>query len=730
MCSAAAMASLPLSAEDDAELDRLDALVAMRRDREALPDLETLADAHPTHGVIVFLYAKALRRAGERAKAGEVLARAERLAPGDPYVGLGLAWSARDAGDLGRAAWLSTPARDVRSLRGEALAIAAQEREAAGDDGAARVLFLESYQAQPMLDVLAACEQLSDVERDPRGLRAPWPIGVVERRWLFGALQLDLSERARARFGELPPRQVLPSGCDHTANLAAAWAERAGVDRLALFRALADRGGFCDCEICLNASSQDDEDVEVLLVAGRIDGGFTQGSVLSSFFVLEEIDPPELAASVARDRETTARDDAFAVDRGPEGLAIPPQLVTDGLLSDLVVEMTRAPDPRLVVTLVVIAPDLLDPAGRSASELAVIARGGVTTLPLARPLSDRLRHTLPWVDAALDELERALPPRERATSLGRWDLGDAKSAGSRLLARGTTGQVIDLASDAAPRSSVPATLVLTRDGALAAWLETRRTRSDLVVEDRVRGERRVVATDRLRSALVLDPEARTIFAATSEEIIAITIASGERRALAVGNEVAISSDGRTLAISDERVTSITLLDREGRALAPPFRGRAPVFSPRGDRLAYLARTEGTNYQAHVLELADRSHRRVGPPCDEACWTSFALDGRALVFQARTARRRTPLDGDRVRVDDDEVLVFVDLTKDDASRVLFATTGGTLRIASPIAHPSQPLVALRTRDAPNVGERLVTIAIDDAREQVRASEPLTPVRWLA
>jgi hypothetical protein len=49
---------------------------------------------------------------------------------------------------------------------------------------------------------------------------------------------------------------------------------------------------------------------------------------------------------------------------------------------------------------------------------------------------------------------------------------------------------------------------------------------------------------------------------------------------------------------------------------------------------------------------------------------------------------------------------------------------------PLAHPHLPLVALRTKDAPRLGERLVSVGTDGlAKESVVASEPLTPSRWL-
>lgn len=729
------MATPALSPEERAELDRLDRLVGLGRDRDALRGLHALSDAHPAHGVVAFLHAKVLRRLGEHARAGEVLARAERLAPGDPHVGLGLAWVAADAGDLERAVALSSPALEVRALRGAALALRAREREAAGDGEAARALFLESYVASPHLDVLAACERLSGLPRADDADRAPWPMGPIERRWLFRALETELATRARARFGELPAQQVLSAGCDHGASLTVRWAERAGVERVALLRALADRGGFCDCEVCLNAARGDDDDVSVLLVAGRTEGGIPEGHALESFFVREDPAPPALSESPERDREERARDDAFAVRREPSGIVIPPQLVTDSLLADLVITLTSTREASLAVTLLVLAPDLVDHTLRPATELATLSTSGLTTLPLARPLSDTLRTALPWVEPSLTALEATLPPRTAATTAGRWELGVIDPLRPRLLARGQTGVAIDLhAPQPHEPQSVPSTLVLSRSGSHAAWLRARRTRSELVLEDRARGERHLIATDRFRGAPWIEADGTRILAAAGGEILELDARTRARRVLARGDELAISPDGRVLAIALERSASIVLVDRDGRTIAGPFVGRAPVFSPRGDRLAYLARErdrpEGTSFEARVLELADRAHRRVGPAYEEACWTTFALEGRALVFQARVARRWIPLEDGRSRLEEKERLFLVDLDGGDAVRELYATNGGSLRITSPLAHPHLPLVALRTKDAPRLGERLVTVGTDGlARETLVAREPLTPLRWL-
>ena len=64
---------------------------------------------------------------------------------------------------------------------------------------------------------------------------------------------------------------MLITGCDGTTRLTSAWAQRAGVDRPRLYQALASRGGYCDCEVLMNAAESDGHD-GFALVAGAIDG--------------------------------------------------------------------------------------------------------------------------------------------------------------------------------------------------------------------------------------------------------------------------------------------------------------------------------------------------------------------------------------------------------------------------------------------------------------------------
>ncbi|MBN8612948.1 MAG: DUF2695 domain-containing protein [Deltaproteobacteria bacterium] len=726
------MTSPRLSDDDLRELRRLDELCGLRRHDEALPGLAALVERNPAHGVSVFLYTKALRVTGGARLAGEVLARAARLSPGDPHVGLGLAWAARDAGDHARAVALSRPALEVASLRGEALAIGAREREVAGAPEQARALYLESYEALPMLDVLAACERLSGIEPASGGSPAPWPIGFVMRAWLFRALELELVARSRARFGDLPADRALTAGCDHGAALTARWADRAGVDRVSLYRALSDRGGFCDCEVVLNASREDDDEGSVLLVTGRVEGAIP-ARLAEDFFDEGTPAAPVLAESpkADRDRETT-RAQAFLAQQTAAGRAIAPQLALDVLVADLAISCGALPR----TTLVVVAPDRLDAALVPAAELVVMEGGRVVTSPLTRPPQQELVAALPWIGPALASLDAVLPERAIEPVAARHELGDERAA--RLLAVGDErGVLLTLDQPHAPALAVPASLVRSSDGTQSAWLVASRTRRDLFLEDRSRGTWRRLLTGRFGGRLAFDHDGRSLFAVLDGSVVSIDLASGARSVLVKGDDFALSPDAEWLAV--ERAGRLALVERCGRMHGSAFEGRMPRWSPREGRLAFLARPAASSSRAraqvHVLERGAAGPRRIGPTVEEACWPSFADDGRSLVFQARVARRQSALEGDKVRIDDSERLFLVALEADEPPRVLHATEGGTLRISSPLAHPHLPIVAFRTDDDPIAGQRrsgqrlsIVDIA-GGSPPRTWIERPHTPIAWL-
>ncbi|MBL8619846.1 MAG: DUF2695 domain-containing protein [Myxococcales bacterium] len=258
-----------------ANLDLAYRAFSRRRYDEAIRGFTAVVDAYPAYIHGVFTLVRALRASDDRASANARLSAAAAIAPDDPRIELGLAWKALDAGDARDAEALATRAlpRIEPELRGNVLAVLARAAEASGRTEDAARLFLEAYEAGTMLGWLEEHCRLAGIEYLDPGpdTIAPWPTTAVARRWMYAAIEAALVEAARAKDPAVPDGQVLITGCDGTARLTAAWARRAGVDRPRLYQALANRGGYCDCEVLLNATERDGADA-FALVAGVIDG--------------------------------------------------------------------------------------------------------------------------------------------------------------------------------------------------------------------------------------------------------------------------------------------------------------------------------------------------------------------------------------------------------------------------------------------------------------------------
>ncbi|MBK7073242.1 MAG: DUF2695 domain-containing protein [Myxococcales bacterium] len=157
------------------------------------------------------------------------------------------------------------------------LAVLARAAEASGRTEDAARLFLEAYEAGTMLGWLEEHCRLAGIEYLDPGpdIIVPWPTTAVARRWMYEAIEASLVVAARANDPTVPDERVLITGCDGTARLTSAWAQRAGVDRARLYQALASRGGYCDCEVLMNAAERDGHD-GFALVAGAIDGPLDQ----------------------------------------------------------------------------------------------------------------------------------------------------------------------------------------------------------------------------------------------------------------------------------------------------------------------------------------------------------------------------------------------------------------------------------------------------------------------
>lgn len=256
-----------------ANLDLAYRAFGRRRYDEAIRGLAAVVDAYPAYIHGVFTLVRALRASDDRASANARLSAAAAIAPDDPRIERGLAWKALDAGDARDAEALATRAlpRIEPSLRGNVLAVLARAAEASGRNDDAARLFLEAYEAGTMLGWLEEHCRLAGIEYLDPDVIVPWPTTAVARRWMYEAIEAALVEAARANDPTVPDGRVLVTGCDGTTRLTSAWAQRAGVDRPRLYQALASRGGFCDCEVLMNAAERDGHD-GFALVAGAIDG--------------------------------------------------------------------------------------------------------------------------------------------------------------------------------------------------------------------------------------------------------------------------------------------------------------------------------------------------------------------------------------------------------------------------------------------------------------------------
>ncbi len=236
-------------------------LVNFRRYYEAIPGLAELFHEYPAFVTGAALLGKALRETGELERAREVYAAAAAIAPEDPDVQIGLAWAELETGDL-EAAERHAVATLVDPHRGDALAILAQILEARGDRFGAAAKFLEAYEVRPQRKWLEAHARLLGKPFDES-----WPLSPAERLWLYASIDHALSAIATDRG---LPADDIANGCNGSTRSIGAWADKRGIDRARLYQALSARGANCDCEVLLNASS-DDERFDVVLFAGRLD---------------------------------------------------------------------------------------------------------------------------------------------------------------------------------------------------------------------------------------------------------------------------------------------------------------------------------------------------------------------------------------------------------------------------------------------------------------------------
>jgi tetratricopeptide (TPR) repeat protein len=246
-----------------AKLDSLYQACDFKRYGDAVGGLTKIVDKYPNYIHGAFVLGMALRESRQPARAAERFAEAAKVAPRDPRVLLGLAWSRLDAKDIkGSRRFAARALPKAEPLyRGEVVAALAMADEADGKIDQAAERYLEAYEVGTKLRWLKAHCRLAGIEYglDGEGTAVRWPMSLRVRRQLYASVSRDLNVAARAKDPEIADEDALIAGCDSTAGLTARWAKSAGIDRARLYQALASRGGFCDCEVLMNVADNDAE---------------------------------------------------------------------------------------------------------------------------------------------------------------------------------------------------------------------------------------------------------------------------------------------------------------------------------------------------------------------------------------------------------------------------------------------------------------------------------------
>jgi len=703
-----------------AELARLQGLVSRGRNAEAVEGLAALVEAHPKEVLPSFLLGRALRAMGQGARSRAVFEAIAAHAPDDPHVALGLAWVRIDARDIHGAAELASKATAVAALRGDALAIQARSQEAHGEKGKAAALFLDAYEAKPLVPWLEAAWALSDRDEPPE-LKPPpdWPIGPAERLSLFRSVERELVARGQRGSRNLDAHQVLTAGCDHTSRFTRAWAKRRFIDQLDLYFALAGRGGYCDCEVILNAARETDETLSSILVAGRI-----QGRVRSMQELVSRTPTPDLPWLATHAEHDIKSEETLSVEADGSAIRVLPQLA-DGKLIEEVVDALG--DPAMgdtTVMLLLVYPDLT-----GEDELLMATEGKLEPVAISGDkLTPAVLKAAPWAATELAALRKAWPVPREPLGAGQLELPPPGHLPALVYRADGVYRAVS-AKDGRETlvGRAGSSLVFDDDRAVAAWLEPYRRRFDLVVERRAVGKRERIATEPFRGPLSLSPDGKRVYLASESRIVAFDFTSSERKVLGLGSQCTLAPNGERLLIESD--AHLVVIDPAGKIAVPEIEGRLAVWSPRSDRIAYLAKVDGgEGYQAFVLDVTSGQSRRVSPPCEEACWPTFTKDGDAVAIYIRRATHRTPVAGGKIKVEQDESLVLVSVAEPDRAETLYDSDRGYMAITRPIAHPTRAIVAFQTQSAPQKDRRIVVAEIG-AELRTLVDADVRPAFWL-
>jgi tetratricopeptide (TPR) repeat protein len=704
-------ADLPRAAQD--ELSRLDRLVGAGKHAQAIEGLTRFVLEFPSAVTALFLLGLALRMTGDGRRSAAAFRRAAEVDPDHSDAILGLAWIALDERRLDEAEARANRLQSNSIHRGNALAILARVKEARGDERGAAGAFLAAYQASPMWSWLGEhCRLTGRRFISPGGhALAPWPIAAPLRPWLYATIEAELCAVAAKLPSPPPAAQQLTAGCDHTPGIATEWAERHGVDVVDLYQAMATRGGFCDCEVVLNAAQKDDDELETVLLAGRLSGPVAR-RVIEAFgdlLVLDRAPHP-----VSADRLSIRAEELFGIEE-QGALELPPQQSSGTLLGQLLLVAGDVLPRDGELTLFTLWPD-----GRERGHVVRYDAAGLSVRELGDPLPPEaapLATGLP-VDAPIDGRRRLAWP--------------ARGDSPRLLLSGETWLACRLdRPEPVPFGERPMSLALHPPTGRIAWLVPNRKRFDLIVEDREAGFRRRLATGRFDGGTVsfpgvaFSPDGAHVICCLDREIVELGIDGGQR-ALGPGLRGVPSPDGRLLAIVDA-MSDLRILDRADGSEVMMTEGRNAVWSPDGRTLVFGRRTADEGHQLFVWSRGS-SIRRISPPGRSADWPSFTGGGRQLVFYAVVARRQHPVAGGKVRVEEDERIFSVPVDGTREPVALLAYDDSTMRIRRPLAHPELPIVAYATQDGP-MQNRRVAILDEEGRSTDLLAVDRTPAAWL-
>ena len=84
--------------------------------------------------------------------------------------------------------------------------------------------------------------------------------GHIVHTWSGRACRLPISAERFESLLNFVDEMLAMQGCDNTLSHAQTWARAHGVPWAGLSRALRSLGGFCDCEIGMNAAAEGDEE--------------------------------------------------------------------------------------------------------------------------------------------------------------------------------------------------------------------------------------------------------------------------------------------------------------------------------------------------------------------------------------------------------------------------------------------------------------------------------------